>query len=90
MGAVSKPLLESIKANIVNPLLNILLALAVVVFLWGVFDYVVGGGKMIGEPGKQTNVLERGKQHIVWGLVGLFIMISAIGIVNLILHLIGY
>ena len=55
-----------------------MIALAVLVFLWGVFEFIMGSGD---EKARET-----GKQHIVWGLVGLFIMVSAMGIVNLIIN----
>lgn len=70
------PLLRSIATLIVNPLIKLLIGLALVVFLWGVAQFIYGAG--------EDKTREEGKKHIIWGLVGLFIMVSAIGIENLI------
>jgi hypothetical protein len=67
--------------TIVNPLIALLFALAVVYFLWGVFKYIKGednGGDR-----------EEGTRHIMWGIIGLFIMVSAYGIVQIVARTFG-
>jgi succinate-acetate transporter protein len=77
MSSATIPLLDKIKEFIVNPLIEILYALAFIIFLWGIFEFVMGSGD---EKARET-----GKQHIIYGLLGLFILVSAFGIVNLII-----
>ena len=58
---------------IVNPLINLMFAAALVYFLWGVVQYIKGADS---EPARET-----GREHIMWGLVGMFIMVAAVGII---------
>lgn len=79
-----KPALAFIhKVNqvIINPIIMLLFAVAVLVFLYGVFSYV---GKSDSEDGRAE-----GSRHILWGVFGMFIMISVFGIMQLIMNSIG-
>ncbi len=60
---------------IINPLIRLLFAVALVVFLWGIIEYIRGAGS--------SDSREQGTRHIIWGLVGLFIMVSVYGIITL-------
>ena len=57
------------------------MALAVVYFVWGVMQFI----KNSDNPEKRGE----GYQHMIWGIVGLFIMVSAKGIINIILSTMG-
>ena len=61
--------------GLLNSVISLLFVLATVYFLWGVVNYVVGAGGDIKK-------LEQGKQHMLWGIVGMAIMLSAWGIVR--------
>jgi len=56
-------------------------ALALVLFLWGVFEYI----KNADSPEDR----QKGTQHIIWGLVGLFIMVSVWTILEIALNTFG-
>jgi len=60
---------------ILNPLIRLMFAVALVVFLWGIIEYIKGAGS----PESRA----KGSQHIIWGLVGLFIMVSVFGIIQI-------
>jgi hypothetical protein len=60
---------------IVNPLIRLSFAVALAVFLWGVFGYIKNSDSSEGR--------KKGAQHIVWGLVGLFIMTSVFAILEI-------
>jgi hypothetical protein len=63
-------------ANVIlNPLIRLMFAVALVVFLWGIIEYIKGAGS--------PDSREQGTKHIIWGLVGLFIMVSVYGIITL-------
>jgi len=66
---------------IVNPLIRLSFAVALVVFLWGVFGYI----KNADSPEDR----KKGTQHIIWGLVGLFIMTSVFTILEIALNTFG-
>jgi hypothetical protein len=68
-------LLTKIEKLIINPIIGLLIAIGVIVFLWGVIEFIAGADS---EEKRNT-----GKNHILWGVVGLFIAVSAFGIMNL-------
>ncbi|MBU3668808.1 MAG: hypothetical protein FGM57_02470 [Candidatus Taylorbacteria bacterium] len=74
-------LIHKINEVILNPLITLLFAAAVLVFLYGVFEYVKGADS---DDARST-----GRNHIIWGVVGMFIMVSAFGIMDLIMNTIG-
>jgi len=73
--------IKSVVLQIVNPIIELMAAGAFVIFLWGVF-------KMIANAGDETARAE-GRQHILWGLVGLALIFGVFGILNLITGTIG-
>lgn len=60
-----------------NALVPLILALAFIVFIWGVFRYFISD---------TDEVKEKGRDLIVYGLVGFFVIISIWGIVNLLVN----
>ena len=73
-----RDLVNKILVELINPIIVLLFAVATVVFIWGVIQYVIGGTQ--GSQGR----LGAGKNVIIWGIIGMFIMASAWGIVKLI------
>jgi len=71
-------LLGTIQDKILNPIIQLLFAVALIIFLWGIFEFVRDGDSDSGR--------EKGKKHIVWGIIGLTIMASAFGILNVIVE----
>lgn len=60
---------------ILNPLIRLMFVVALVIFLWGVFQYI--------RNGDSPEDRKKGTQHIVWGIVGLFIMVSVVTILEI-------
>ncbi|KKT29033.1 hypothetical protein A3I36_04720 [Candidatus Giovannonibacteria bacterium RIFCSPLOWO2_02_FULL_45_28] len=58
---------------ILNQVVPIIMVLATIVFLWGVIRYVTAGG--------DEEKIKEGKQFIIFGLIGLFIMVAVWGII---------
>ena len=77
----AEKLIHNFAKIIVNPLIALMFGLALIYFLWGVFQYYLHGDS---EDSRKT-----GAQHILWGLVGMMIMVSAFGIFHLILGTFG-
>jgi uncharacterized membrane protein len=65
---------DPVITNIVNPVIMLLFAVGIVVFVYGVFQVVWGG-----EEARQ-----KGKMSMIGGIIGMFIMVSAWGIIRLI------
>lgn len=61
---------------IINPLIGLLFALALAYFLWGAAQFILNAGN---EEGRK-----KGKDALLWGLIGLFIMSSVFGILNIV------
>ena len=70
-------IIYKINQFIVNPIIYLMIGVSVVVFLWGIVEFIA---KFDNE-----DVKERGKRNMLWGLIGMFIMFGVFGIINLIL-----
>ena len=66
---------------IINPLLALLFAGALVYFILGLMKLIFSGGN----SGQATE----GKTHMVWGLIGMAIMVSVYGLLQIILTTFG-
>lgn len=66
---VARSFLDRINEVILFPLITLLLAIALLVFLYGAFEYVMGAGN---EEARNT-----GRRHLLFGIIGMLVMISA-------------
>jgi len=71
-----KGLIEAV-GGLINPLIAILVGLALLVFFWGL-------AKFIFRAGGDTKAVEEGKTLMIWGLIALFVMVSVWGIISFI------
>jgi len=62
----------------INRLVIILVGVATLVFFWGVIQYVISQG--------DEKKLAEGRKYMLWGIIGLVVIASAWGIVNLIIY----
>jgi hypothetical protein len=69
-------LIASINKVILNPLIGFLFALAMVYFIYGVSRYFLS-------PDNEE-VRKESKTQMLWGVIGMFIMVSVYGIMHLI------
>ena len=74
-------LMGSVNRIIINPLIYLLFALAIIYFLYGLAKYLLSPDN---EEIKSTS-----KQHMLWGIIGMFIMVAVFGIMNMILTTVG-
>ena len=70
------PLINSIERNILNPLIVLLFAFALMYFIYGVLQIIRGQGS---EEARTT-----GARHVLWGVVGMAIMVSVYGIIHVV------
>ena len=68
--------ISNVNKLIINPLIILLFALALVYFLYGVFEFMLN---MDDETKRST-----GKSHMLWGVVGLTIMMGVWTILHII------
>ncbi|MEK9184416.1 MAG: hypothetical protein AAB892_01645 [Patescibacteria group bacterium] len=67
--------IKSVQTEILMPIITLLAIIAFAVFVWGVVQMIAAAG----DEEKRTT----GQRHIVWGIVGLFILFGASSIVAL-------
>lgn len=68
-------LMDTIVRNILNPAIQVLIAVAVVLFLFGIVKYISSGD----DEAKRKEA----KNYIIYGIVGLFVMVSVWGLVGI-------
>ena len=68
--------------HVINPLLLIVFAAGLLVFVFGVVEFLYG-------LNTETDARQNGKKHMLWGLVGMFIMAVAYSIVLIIINAVG-
>ena len=59
--------------DVLNSVIPLLFIIATVVFLWGILQFIMSGDN------KEKR--EDGKQFIIYGLIGLFVMVAVWGLV---------
>ncbi|MFC1756894.1 hypothetical protein ACFLZC_01920 [Patescibacteria group bacterium] len=75
-------LINKIVEGIVNPALLLLGALAFLFFLYGLIEFIAGS--------ESDEKRSTGKKHLVWGIIGMFIIASTYGIIGVIENFIVY
>jgi hypothetical protein len=66
--------------NLLNAIVPLLLALAVVYFVWGVVRFMIAGGE---------EAKTKGKDQIIYGIIGLAVIVGLWGLVNLVTNTFG-
>jgi len=74
--AVLAQFIDNVVRLIINPFIGLLFALALAYFVWGAAQFVLNAGS---EEGRK-----KGKDALVWGLIGLFIMTAVFGILRVV------
>ena len=67
--------------SILNSLIPFIIGLAVFVIIWGIFNYVAHAA----EEEKRAEA----RQYIVWGVIGVFFMVSIWGFVAILINTFG-
>jgi len=75
-------IINKITREILNPLIYLLFAVATVIFVWGIIQYVLAAA---GSPQQA----QQGKKVMLGGIIGMFIMASAWGIVRILCDFFG-
>ena len=67
---------ENVVNNIINPIIALLFGFALIAFLYGMLEFIQGG--------TNDKEVEKGKQHMMYGILGLVVMVGARGILEII------
>jgi hypothetical protein len=66
--------------NILNVVVPVLIVLAVIYFIWGVITYVIGGDE---------EAKKKGRDKIIFGIIGLAVIIAVWGLVKILTNTFG-
>lgn len=66
--------------QILNSVVPVLIALGVVYFVWGVITYMVGGDE---------EAKKKGRDKIIYGIIGLAVIVAIWGLVNILTNTFG-
>lgn len=69
---------QSVNNEIINPILGLIFTAALFFFLFGAFKLVLGAG----DDSKRNE----GKAHMLWGVVGMVIMVAVFAILRVLLY----
>lgn len=72
---------RSFNAVVLNPLIGFMFAVAIIVFLFGLFEFL--------SHTDSQEARKKGKLHMLYGIIGIFIMMSVFTIMRIILNTIG-
>lgn len=72
---VAQGFLSKINEYILYPLITLMMAIALLIFLYGAFEYVRGASN---ESDRET-----GKRHLLYGIIGMLVMLSALTILTI-------
>ena len=78
-------LLNKIIKVVLNPIMLVIFATGFLLFVYGFFEYMRGLN-----AGENNDKRKYGQQHMIWGVVGMLIMVSFNGIIALIDNTFGF
>ena len=74
-------LIFDINRTVLNPLIQFAFIVAFVIFLWGVVEFLKNANNVDGR--------KKGRDHMIWGVLGLVIMLGVYGIINILVNTFG-
>ena len=76
-----KEVMAAIVKNIIDPLVLLIFSVGIFLFTWGLVVFLT---KVDDPEGRKTGV-----QHMLWGIIGIFIMATVFGIINIVTETFG-
>ena len=77
----AKGLLADLERVVLFPLMTLMMAIAFLVFMYGAYEFVLNAG--------DEAARSKGKKHMLWGIIGFLVMLSAYGILKIALNTFG-
>jgi uncharacterized membrane protein YidH (DUF202 family) len=74
-------IIRNVNREILNPLIALLFAAALAVFLWGLVEFI--------RSAESDQARTKGQQHMLWGIIGIAIMVAARAIIFVIVNTFG-
>lgn len=73
-GATISGILSTAENTILRPFISVLIIFAAIVFIWGLIKFIWSAG--------DTKKSAEGKQLMLWGIIGLFVIVAMWGLVE--------
>lgn len=77
----AKAFMDKVTDAIINPLIGLIFAAAVVYFLWGLMMFILNGSN--------DTKRSEGRQHMLWGIIGMTVMIAVYTIIQVAVNTLG-
>jgi len=74
-------IVQTLNNEILNPVVALLFALAFLYFTWGIIKFISNSDSSDGR--------KQGKDSMIWGVVGMFIMVGVWGILSITINSLG-
>lgn len=81
MDVLKQPIVQKLFLLVIDPVIKLIFAAAVFYFVWGVFKYIRNSD----DPSERI----AGGKHIMYGVIGIFIMVSVWGIIAVLKQTVG-
>ncbi len=78
MQAELNRLVGALVDKVIYPITALVVAVGLLVFMYGLLEYLWGLSNDVGDK------KEKGRQHMIWGVVGMFVMVAAYAILALV------
>ena len=72
---MTEKIVGSFVTHLIQPVITLMFIVAILIFIWGVVEMIMNGGN--------DEARAKGSKHVMWGLIGLFIMFGVYGILNI-------
>jgi len=74
-------LLKKIVTAVVNPIITLFFIMALSVFTYGIFNFIRGADN--------EEQRRKGQEHMKWGIIGLFLMVSVFALIQILGNFVG-
>jgi hypothetical protein len=81
-SAATCDIVGKLTSALINPALALIFSVGLLVFIFGLTEFIWG-------LSQESSKKEDGKRHMLWGLIGMFVMMSAIAIIKVIAGIVG-
>ena len=80
-AATANTFIGNLRSQIIQPIIILFYFVATVIFIWGIIEMIMNADN--------EEARSKGKQHMIWGIIGLAIMVAAGGLVGMLCSFVG-
>lgn len=80
---------DILNRELLFPLFLLIFAVGLLLFVWGIVQFLMAQNGVAFGNKSAEDALKDGKKHMLWGIVGMFIIFAAFSLVTLIINIVG-